>query len=110
MISKGILVQILASRYSVEDVCDAESLEDLPPGGVVVAAEVEEIREDLRGEGAGRLDRPLEGGGDAVAADSADLTLLVLVVVATDIAGVLPLPLPHRASDPSDSSEKDTSL
>lgn len=75
---------------------DPEGLEDLAPGGVVVAAQVEEILKDLGGKGAALLDRPLQGSEDAMTADAADLALLVLVIVSTHIARVLSLPLPHR--------------
>lgn len=37
----------------------------------------------------------LDGGGDAVSADAADLALLVLVVVPANPAGILSLSLPH---------------
>lgn len=70
-------------------------LEELGAGSIVVAAEVEEIREDLGGEGAGVEGEALGGGGHTVAADPADFALLVLVVVPTNTTRVLSLPLPH---------------
>ena len=76
---------------------DAERLEDLGAGGVVVAPEEEEVLEHLGGEGGLVLRRgalPVRRL-PAVAAHPADLPLLVLVVVPANPARVLPLPLPH---------------
>lgn len=83
------------TKAYIEDVGDALGLEELGSGGIVVAAEVEEIGEDLRGEGAGGEGEALGGGGHPVAADPADFALLVLVVVPTNTTRVLSLPLPH---------------
>jgi len=93
----------VAIRHSVEDVGDAERLEDLGAGGVVVAPEEEEVLEHLGGEG-GLV--PRRGALPvrrlpAVAAHPADLPLLELVVVPADPARVLPLPLPHLRRLPS---------
>jgi len=93
----------VAIRHSVEDVGDAERLEDLGAGGVVVAPEEEEVLEHLGGEG-GLV--PRRGALPvrrlpAVAAHPADLPLLELVVVPADPARVLPLPLPHLRPLPS---------
>jgi hypothetical protein len=73
---------------------DADGLEELGAGRVVVAAEEEELGEDLGRERRVVRPRPRRGRR-AVTADAADLALLVLVVVPTDPARVLPLPLPH---------------
>src|SRR5438128_797162 len=78
----------------IEDVGDADGLEELGAGCVVVAAEEEELLEDLGGERRVLVPRP-RGGGWTVAADPTHLPLLVLVVVPADPARVLPLPLPH---------------
>ena len=78
---------------------NAERLEDLGAGGVVVAAEEEEVLEDLGGEGRVQRRRGLPGHRPRpVAADPAPLPFLAVVVVPADLAGVLPLPLPHLAS------------
>ena len=80
----------------IEDVRDPDGLEELGAGGVVVAAEEEELLEDLRRERGVLLPRPRRRRrGRAVAADAAHLPLLVLVVVPANPARVLPLPLPH---------------
>jgi hypothetical protein len=73
---------------------DADGLEELGTGRVVVAAEEEELSEDLGRERRVVRPRPRRGRR-AVAADAADLPFLVLVVVPADPARVLPLPLPH---------------
>ena len=82
---------------------DAERLEDLGAGGVVVAPEEEEVLEHLGGDG-GLV--PRRGAHPyrrlpSVAAHPADLSLLELVVVPADPARVLPLPLPHPRPLPS---------
>lgn len=85
----------------VKDVGDAERLEDLGAGGVVVAPEEEEIQH-LGWEGGfvpHRCAIPVRRL-PAVAAHPADLPLLELVVVPADPARVLPLPFPHRLPAP----------
>ena len=85
----------------IEDVRDPDGLEELGAGGVVVAAEEEELLEDLRRERGVLLPRPRRRRrGRAVAADAAHLPLLVLVVVAADPARVLALALPHLPRPP----------
>lgn len=85
-------------KYYIEDVGDADGLEQLAAGGVVVTAEVEEIAKDLGGEGAVLLERRplLAGRRQPVPAHAAHLAVLVLVVVPAYPARVLPLPLSHR--------------
>lgn len=96
VVCKRIFIQILNRGDSIEDSRNPLGLKKLCPGGIVVAAQEEELGQDLRGKGAG-----MEGGtllvdaGHAVAADWANLAFLVLVVMAADAAGVLPLSLPH---------------
>lgn len=80
----------------IEDAGDAKGLEELRPGRVVVATQIEEILQDLRRERAALLHRPLFRRRNPVAAHPTDLPLLVLVVVTAHPAGVLPLSLPHR--------------
>jgi len=85
----------------IEDVRDPDGLEELGAGGVVVAAEEEELLEDLRRERGVLLPRPRRRRrGRAVAADAAHLPLLVLVVVPADPARVLALALPHLPRPP----------
>jgi len=86
----------------IEDVRDPDGLEELGAGGVVVAAEEEELLEDLRRERGVQLPRPRRRRrrGRAVAADAAHLPLLVLVVVPADPARVLALTLPHLSRPP----------
>lgn len=99
VIRETIVVQIAAIRHSVEDVGDAERVEDLGAGGVVVASEEEEALEHLGGEGIVRRRGALPVRRlPPVAAHPADLPLLALVVVAADSARVLPLPLRHLVS------------
>jgi hypothetical protein len=74
---------------------DADGLEELGAGRVVVAAEEEELGENLGGERRVVRPRPRRRGRWAVAANAADLSLLVFVIVSADPARVLPLPLPH---------------
>jgi hypothetical protein len=74
---------------------DADGLEELGAGRVVVAAEEEKLGENLGGERRVVGARPPRPGRRAVAADAADLPFLVLVIVPADPARVLPLPLPH---------------
>jgi len=86
---------------NIEDVRDPDGLEELGAGGVVVAAEEEELLEDLRRERGVLLPRPRRRRrGRAVAADAAHLPLLVLVVVPADPARVLALTLPHLSRPP----------
>ena len=79
-------------KFAVENFCKK---------GVVVAAEEEELLEDLRRERGVLLPRPRRRRrGRAVAADAAHLPLLVLVVVPADPARVLALALPHLPRPP----------
>lgn len=80
---------------------DADGLEELRAGGVVVAAEEEELLEDLGRERRVLLPRPRwRRCRWAVPADAAHLPLLVLVVVPADPARVLSLTLPHLSPPP----------
>lgn len=79
---------------------DAERLEDLGAGGVVVAPEEEEVLEHLCGEG-GLVPRRGALHLRQLQPVAADLALLVLVVVPADPARVLPLPLPHLEPCPA---------
>lgn len=80
----------------IKNAGDALGLEELAAGSIVEAAQVEELRQDLGGEGADVEGGVIGAGGHAVAADAADLPLLELVVVAANPAGILSLSLPHN--------------
>jgi hypothetical protein len=90
----------------IKNVGDAERLEDLGAGGIIVAPEEEEVLDHLCREGGlaprrGALPlRQLQ----PVAAHPANLALLVLVEVPADPARVLPLPLPHLEPYPRPSA------
>lgn len=96
MVCKRIFIQILNRGNSIKNPRNPLGLKKLCPGGVVVAAQEEELGQDLRRKGAG-LDRGglLFDAGHAVAADWTNLAFLILVVMAAEAARVLPLPFPH---------------
>lgn len=98
------------TKAYIEDVGDALGLEELGSGSIIVAAEVEEIGEDLGGEGTGGEGEALGGGGHPVAADPADFALLVLVVVPTNTTRVFSLPLPHRLLFPKQTKLNQTKV
>ncbi|RRT57145.1 hypothetical protein BHE74_00047220 [Ensete ventricosum] len=79
---------------------DAEGREDLPTGGVVVAAKVEEILEDLGGKGGGQ--QCWIGRSKAAERTRWPQTppSLLPAVVAADMAGVLPSPSCSRRRRP----------
>lgn len=81
---------------NIENSRNPLGLEKLSPRRIVIAAQVEELGQDLSRKGAD-LDRRrlLRHSGHAVTADLADLAFLILVVVAAHAARVLTLPLPH---------------
>lgn len=90
------LAKFRVKRAYVENTRDSLSLEKLGARGVVVAAQVEKLRQDLGRKGA-NLDRRFLGNSrNTVAADATDLSLLVFVIVATNPTWILPLPLPHN--------------
>lgn len=86
----------MTSRDSIQNTGDALRLEKLAAGSIVEAAQIEELGQDLRREGADVDGGIIGAGGHAVAADTANLSLLELVVVAANPARILSLPLPHN--------------
>jgi hypothetical protein len=84
-----------ATATDIEDAGDVLRLEQLRARRIVVAAQVQELRQNFRRERA-LLRALLRGLLQPVPADPAHLPVLELVVMPAHEARILPLPLPHR--------------
>jgi len=79
----------------IEDPSDILRLKKLRPRCIVVAAKIQEVRQDLRGECT--LLRPfLRRLLQAVATHTTNLPVFKLVVMSANEARILPLAFPHR--------------